>query len=279
MTKLIKKIKKLWKKVVDFVSSVRSKFKNTKEEPEVKLLDTYVGVVLSNANPPEGLEGLLIYINTESHGVLQFYNYKPFKLAVGSKVSVSVEERQLTEDVKALAIESSSILAYPKPEPKPEPEEEEKDIYDGKPPGHYVGWSDPKKHPMNNWEPFHSGEVGKVESFLWKPESDNTHRPVVVVSCDKVPRKELHIEIFSEAGNLLSVPVIKKSRGNRIHKYARINFYLGQTKEQLAVHGELTVKFYQKINNKTYLKIKIRNGKDYGYRITVDNPANRKDVR
>jgi len=163
----------------------------------------------------------------------------------------------------------------PAPEPKPEPP---KDPYGGKPPGEYVGWRDEKNHPMNNWEPLKT-EIGTIDSFLWKPHSDNTGKPVVVVSCDKVRRMDLHIELYDAWWK--KIPTGKQphngdSRGNRIHTYARINFYMKKDMAHFKAHAPFNVKFFQYVNGeKRYLPI-MKTGKDY---FVIENPEARVDKR
>lgn len=168
----------------------------------------------------------------------------------------------------------------PTPPPAPEPP---KDPYGGKPPGEYVGsgpWHDKKKHPYNNWEPLKTEKADRVDSFLWKPTSDNTGLPVVVVSCDKVRRGDLYIEMYDPAWT--PIPTGKKqphkgdSRGNRIHKYARINFYTKRTVKDFQKHGSINVKFYQMINGQKHYLLIGGTGLDY---YTVINPAVRMDYR
>ena len=170
----------------------------------------------------------------------------------------------------------------PKPEPTPAPApqpEPPKDPYNGKPPGEYVGWSDPQRHPYNNWEPLQTQKADRVDSFLWKPVSDNTHMPVVVVSCDKVRRHDLYIELYDGQWQRIDYGRAKHngdSRGNRIHKYARINFYIKVPAEHLKPRAPFNVKFYQIIDGKKhYLEI-MKTGLDY---IVINDPTARLDRR
>lgn len=201
----------------------------------------------------------------------------------GSKLKLKDELKELYKKLKKFIrkllgkekkVEEPAPVPEPQPEPTPEPKPEPpkpepeppKDPYGGKPPGEYVGWSDPVNHPMNNWEPLKTEKADRVDSFLWKPVSDNTHMPVVVVSCDKVRRMDLYIELYDSQWQRINYGVNTHNgdgRGNRIHKYARINFYIKVPAENLKAHGPFNVKFYQLINGqKHYLEI-INTGLDY----------------
>ena len=165
----------------------------------------------------------------------------------------------------------------PKPEPKPEPP---KDPYGGKPPGEYVGWrSDDPKHKYNNWEPLKTEKADRVDSFLWKPVSDNTHKPVVVVSCDKVRRMDLYCELFDAQWRPIDTgkaPHSGDSRGNRMHKYARINFYMKLPMQHFQAHAPFHVKLYQKINGQKHYLEMGNTGYDF---YTIFNPADRYENR
>lgn len=266
------------KAILDIILKfIKSLFAKEKKEPTPEVKPTYKGKILSTKDEPK-LSGHFVYLDAEGYGTLQLWTYSrpDARFLPGAVVEVSGDIVELTRDVKAISIKTYTVITEA-PKPKPETKPEKEDKYGGKPPGHYVGWSDPDKHPMNNWEPFSSGKLGVVESFLWKEESDNTHKPVVVVSCDLVPRGELHIEIYDAAGNRIDDILSHKSRGNPIHTYSRINFYLNKPKEYFS--GPITVRFYQRINGKTYLNIKMRRGKDYGTEMVVENPSTRKDIR
>jgi len=165
----------------------------------------------------------------------------------------------------------------PAPPPQPEPP---KDPYNGMPPGEYVGHKiDDPKHKYNNWEPLKTEKADRVDSFLWKPVSDNTDLPVVVVSCDKVRRGDLYIEIYANNWNPISTGKPNHngdSRGNRIHVYARINFYFKVNIDYLRAYSPFHVKLYQIIEGqKHYLQIGTT-GLDY---FTVLDPAVRMDYR
>lgn len=169
----------------------------------------------------------------------------------------------------------------PTPTPSPSvPYQPSSPITDGKPPGHYVGWSDPVGHPMNNWEPPSTSTLGTVESFLWKPVSDNTGKPVVVVSCDDVPRDELDIVIKDRNDKLVPFTILRKSRGNPIHRYGRVNFYLGQDATYFVQYAPLKVYFRQESEGiSQYIKIQYRGNMERLEFETVTSPKRRKDLK
>lgn len=182
--------------------------------------------------------------------------------------------------VSAIPIEE---VDNPKPIPKPPVEvtpQPPSEGQSGMAVGHYVGTQWNKTDPYNNYEPYSSGRIGLIETFLWKPTSDKGG-PVVVVTCDAVPRHELYIEINGQDEKNICVPGVK-SRGNRLppFKYGRVNFYLRYNLEQLKVWGDLRVKFYQNIAGvgKRYVQIKIK-GKEYGDTMVVKTISNRIDIR
>jgi len=114
-------------------------------------------------------------------------------------------------------------------------------------------------------EPLSTGMIGTITSFLWKPESENSGNPVVLVSCDDVPTNELFIEVFNSKGNVMrSVEQGAFSRGNQLpnQKFARISFRLGVSMKSFKSAAPLTIKFFQVVEGqKTYLDIKNRKSK------------------
>jgi hypothetical protein len=151
---------------------------------------------------------------------------------------------------------------------------EAESVIDNMPPGGYVGWkSDDPKHKYNNWEPPSTGKLGVIETFLWKPASDTSGKPVVVVSCDLVPRDELNIAIVGT-----SYSISHKSRGNKLHKYGRINFYLNEPLQHFQRASGLRITFFQiKDGSHIIVPIKIA-GKSYK-EISVTDIGRRLDLK
>jgi len=146
------------------------------------------------------------------------------------------------------------------------------------PPGNHVG-ATLDEDPYYNYEPLSTGKIGKITSFLWKPDSDTSGKPVILVSCDEVPRDELFVEVL----NGKKIPVLLKnnkafSRGNRIpgRIYGRISFQTGMSLDAFRQYEQpIYIKFYQIIDGKkVYLNIM---GK--GEEISVTNVDIRKEVR
>lgn len=108
-------------------------------------------------------------------------------------------------------------------------------------------------HSNGYLEPPSTGKLGTITSFLWKPESDNTGHPIVLVSCDEVPTSELFIEILNKNGNpMRSVDSKAFSRGNKLstRKFARISFRLGVPLSRFKTSAPLEIKFFQMIDGK-----------------------------
>lgn len=248
-----------------------------KKREEVRTIVGIVDDVVSGSRYDFG--GTFVYLISGSE-MLQLWSEPGVgpRVVPGAKICVDAKIVTLSDEIAAFGILNLSVITDVAAQV-----ESDSNKYGGKPPGHYVGWHDKTNHKMNNWEPFHTGKLGIVESVLWKPSSDNTKKPVVVVSCDMVPRNELYIEITDNTGTILDSKLLRKSRGNPIHTYSRINFYLANSKEMFSESSPIILKFYQKLdgNQKTYLEIKMKNNKSYNkqFLFVVENPLIRKDKR
>lgn len=168
----------------------------------------------------------------------------------------------------------------PKPDIKPEgqsPTERPAPAVPGMPPGSYIGTRWHAEDPYYNYEPPSTGKVGEVTSFLWKPHSENTGNPVVLVSCDDVPRGELFIEIMKKNGKPFRLKSNKAfSRANKLDrdKYGRISFRLGLSINTYRKNSPIRVKFFQEVNGvRKYIKVM---GKPS---LVISNPENRLEKR
>jgi hypothetical protein len=140
----------------------------------------------------------------------------------------------------------------PKPEAKPESKQEYKapdyhrEAHEGTP-EKFVDekglYKDPRKSDFDN---------AKLQSFLWKPVSDNDGNPVIVVACDALRSFDLKVEIISEKGRKLKVDIDNAGRANPRHQddFARIHFRLGRSAKNLQKAAPLTVLFFHENDGK-----------------------------
>lgn len=124
-------------------------------------------------------------------------------------------------------------------------------------------------------EPAKCDPNGNITTFLWKPVSDNDGNVVVVVGCDTIRSRDLHMELLGKSGKTLKVPISYGGRANKLPqlKYGRIHFRLARKATEFKRSAPLVVRFYQKVNNKK--KIVTVMGKDF---IKITKPTVRKDL-
>lgn len=102
----------------------------------------------------------------------------------------------------------------------------------------------------------------KIQSFLWKPESDVTHNPVILVTCDALRSEDLKCEILNVKNRPIKIKIENSARANKLdqYKYGRIHFRIGRSAEKLLKLAKLTVVLYHTIGGKKVIlkKIKIK---------------------
>ena len=133
----------------------------------------------------------------------------------------------------------------PKPAPKkPEPKPAEPEV-------EHARLEPPTSHP----------EKAKIQSFLWKPESDHApHNPVIVVGCDALRSEDLHIEILNKNGNKVRMGVRNSGRANQLHpqKWGRIHFRLDRHSKKFKGAKPLTIILSTKVNGKKKILKKLK---------------------
>ena len=126
-------------------------------------------------------------------------------------------------------------------------------------------------------DPLKSKKGGTVDTFLWKPLSDNNPLPVVVVSCETIKAKDLHMEIIGKSGKALKVDIQNNgSRANQLsgYKYGRIHFRPQRTAKAFNRSAPLKIRFFHTFTGKkVYVKVRKRDS------VSVKHVSQRKDLK
>ena len=142
-------------------------------------------------------------------------------------------------------LEDEKVVTQPEEKPEevvtqPEPEQEKPE----KPEDHEEKLEDPEESDFEN---------AKIDSFLWKPESDNDGKPVVLISCDNMKCEDVKLRIINKNGKKVKVGI--RNSGHRANKeghqkYGRIHFRLDRTASSLKRPAPLTLQFYHTLGKR-----------------------------
>jgi len=112
----------------------------------------------------------------------------------------------------------------------------------------------------------------KIQSFLWKPASENDSNVVILVTADQLKTEDLKMRILNHKKKVMKKINIRNSgRSNKLGHflYPRITFRLDRSAEKLKRKAPLFVQFYVKRKNGSEKKLKT---------IKIIDPTKRVDI-
>ena len=154
-------------------------------------------------------------------------------------------------------------VSKPKPTVEPQPKPESKPLEPKA--------KEEEKKEKKKAVPKKSNPNAKITTFLWKPESDNDGKVVILVKCDGMRPGDIKMELFSSKGTKLK---INQNAQPNLANGDRIHFRPGKVAKSLKKQAPLSVKFFHKLDGKKqYIIIRTRK------QIKISAPQKRKDLK
>ena len=144
-----------------------------------------------------------------------------------------------------------------KPEVKPTPKKEKKE--------------EEKEEKKYSEPEFSNFKNAVVQSVLWKPESDNDGKVVVLITCDEMKTEDVKLRILNKKKRPIRANIRIAGRSNRLghFKYARITYRVDQYAENLVKRSPLTLEFYHTLGEESETVLK---------RVRIKNPTKRVEM-